>query len=185
MNLATAPDRAHRATRSGGVRLHHNVSYELAYGTHHDRQHRERGERALTILEDRFPGIAEEAADITDPPQLSRQAQTELEREQGDREDGGGDRRAGRQARQQGGRRRGAVRSTRQAAGRSLSLADSASGGWGTTIGDAFVWAAGLSIFYLLITKAAAAGKFALGVTNIARAIVSPHVDPLNPKGIS
>jgi hypothetical protein len=41
----------------------------------------------------------------------------------------------------------------------------------------------GLSLFYLFLTRAAAAGKLFQGFTSITRAVVSPVVDPLNPKG--
>lgn len=199
MNLATAPDRAQRATRKGAATLHHHVSYELAYGTHHDQQHRERGERALSILEDRFPGIAEEAANVTDPPQLSTRAKAEFERSTGSEDHGGDDHRPFSERYPQEYRRVRQLASERQrereqgprSAGRTARRASQAmgdigtGGGWSTTIGDAFVWAAGLSIFYLVITKAAATGKLALGASNVVRALVSPHVDPLNPKGIA
>jgi hypothetical protein len=36
------------------------------------------GERALTLLEDRFPGVLEAARQIEEPPSLSRQAATAL-----------------------------------------------------------------------------------------------------------
>ncbi|HEX5271320.1 MAG TPA: hypothetical protein VFW33_12560 [Gemmataceae bacterium] len=53
----------------------------------------------------------------------------------------------------------------------------------GELIGEIFLWGVGLSLFYLLLTRAAAVGKLFEGATNIARAVVSPVVDPLNPKG--
>ncbi len=54
---------------------------------------------------------------------------------------------------------------------------------WGETILDMFVWAAALSIGYLLITKVAAVGKLSEGASNAVRALVSPHIDPLAPGG--
>ena len=53
----------------------------------------------------------------------------------------------------------------------------------GGLISYAILGAIGLSILYLLLTRAAAIGKLSLGVANVTRAVVSPYVDPLNPKG--
>jgi hypothetical protein len=53
----------------------------------------------------------------------------------------------------------------------------------GELVGEIFLWGVGLSLFYLLLTRAGAVGKLFEGATNIARAVVSPVVDPLNPKG--
>lgn len=53
----------------------------------------------------------------------------------------------------------------------------------GELIGELFLWGVGLSLFYLVLTRAASVGKLFEGLTNIARAVVSPVVDPLNPKG--
>jgi hypothetical protein len=53
----------------------------------------------------------------------------------------------------------------------------------GELIGYAFIGGIVLSLFYLMLTRVAAVGKLFEGATNIARAVVSPVVDPLNPKG--
>lgn len=69
--------------------------------------------------------------------------------------------------------------------GRALEAASGAAvdTGWGTLAGQAILTALGLSLLYLFLTRAAAAGKIFEGTTNVVRAIVSPVVDPLNPKG--
>jgi hypothetical protein len=56
-------------------------------------------------------------------------------------------------------------------------------GGWSDLVGQFFLMGAVLSIFYLFLTRASAASKLWLGATNVVRAVVSPVVDPLNPKG--
>lgn len=53
----------------------------------------------------------------------------------------------------------------------------------GDLVGQLFMWGVGLSLFYLVLTRAGAIGKLFEGATNVARAVVSPVVDPLNPKG--
>lgn len=53
----------------------------------------------------------------------------------------------------------------------------------GELVGELFMWGVGLSLLYLLLTRAASVGKLFEGATNVARAVVSPVVDPLNPKG--
>jgi hypothetical protein len=57
--------------------------------------------------------------------------------------------------------------------------------GWGSTIVQIFSWGMGLSIAYLLLTRVAAVSKLAQGATNVARAVVSPAIDPLNPRGVT
>jgi len=53
--------------------------------------------------------------------------------------------------------------------------------GWGSLFLQMVVWGMGLSVAYLLLTHDTAVSKLALGATNTARAVVSPHIDPLNP----
>lgn len=73
-------------------------------------------------------------------------------------------------------------------AGRSVASAGSglldAAGGTsaGQLITQAFTWAIGLSIGYLLISRIGAAAGLVDGAVNVTRAVVSPHIDPLNPK---
>jgi hypothetical protein len=81
--------------------------------------------------------------------------------------------------------RRERARAAAGAAGRAGAAAfDAASDtSTGELVGEIFLWGVGLSLFYLLLTRAGAVGKLFEGATNIARAVVSPVVDPLNPKG--
>jgi X-X-X-Leu-X-X-Gly heptad repeat protein len=53
----------------------------------------------------------------------------------------------------------------------------------GELIEELILGGIGLSLFYLFLTRAAAAGKLFQGATNVVHAVVSPTVDPLNPKG--
>ena len=53
----------------------------------------------------------------------------------------------------------------------------------GELIGEFLMGGMALSIGYLLLTRAAAAGKLFQGATTAVRAVISPVVDPLNPKG--
>lgn len=53
----------------------------------------------------------------------------------------------------------------------------------GELVSDFFLWGAALSVGYLLLTRAAAVGKLFEGATSVARAVISPVVDPLNPRG--
>lgn len=54
---------------------------------------------------------------------------------------------------------------------------------WGSLFGQVILTGLGLSILYLFLTRAAAAGKLFQGATTAVRAVVSPVVDPLNPTG--
>jgi hypothetical protein len=56
---------------------------------------------------------------------------------------------------------------------------------WGATITQIFAWGMGLSLAYLLLTRVAAVSKLAEGATNLARTVVSPTIDPLNPRGVA
>jgi hypothetical protein len=55
-------------------------------------------------------------------------------------------------------------------------------GGWGSLLLDFFLWGMALSIGYLMITRIGAISKLWLGATNVTRAVISPTVDPLNPR---
>lgn len=57
--------------------------------------------------------------------------------------------------------------------------------GWGQLVGELFLWGIALSIGYLLLTGKGPKGvsKLFEGATNVTRAVISPAVDPLNPKG--
>jgi hypothetical protein len=80
--------------------------------------------------------------------------------------------------------RQGARSAAGAALGRAGGLASTAADtSWGQLVGEFFLWGALLSIGYLLITKAAATGKLFQGGATAVRAVVSPVVDPLNPKG--
>lgn len=81
-----------------------------------------------------------------------------------------------------------ATDTARTAAGGAGSLATSAASAatdssWGSLIGEMILTGMGLSIFYLFLTRARAASELVTGATNVVRAVVSPAVDPLNPKG--
>lgn len=54
---------------------------------------------------------------------------------------------------------------------------------WGELIGELFLWGMALSIGYLLLTHNKGVSKLFEGAANVTRAVVSPVVDPLNPKG--
>lgn len=85
-------------------------------------------------------------------------------------------------------RRERAVQATRTAAtagrragGQAIDTATDSS--WGQLFGGLILGGLGLSILYLFLTRAAAAGKLFQGAATVTRAVVSPVVDPLNPKG--
>jgi hypothetical protein len=74
MNLERAIDRPGLVTGpKSAARLYNNIEYELALG---EPSHRleDAGERALALLEGRFPGVREAARAIEEPPSLSPQA---------------------------------------------------------------------------------------------------------------
>ncbi|HWE11183.1 MAG TPA: hypothetical protein VG325_17675 [Solirubrobacteraceae bacterium] len=186
-------DRAHERARAvrtplQAARLHNDIDYELAMGEHNSDDERQ-GEVALRHLQGRFPGVEEAAREVDRPPALSRKAGETL----ASGGHGGRRRRASapparpRQRKldeRSGSSARGAAgRSPLSRAGSAASSAYDATGSWGQLVGDFFVWGAALSIGYLLITKAAATGKLFQGITNAVRAVISPHVDPLNPRG--
>lgn len=77
----------------------------------------------------------------------------------------------------------GAAAAVPAAAGAVGDLASEADESTGNLISYMILGGIGLSILYLLLTRAAATGKLALGASNVVRAVVSPTVDPLNPKG--
>lgn len=54
---------------------------------------------------------------------------------------------------------------------------------WGSLIGQTVLWGMGLSIVYLLLTHDKAVSELFLGASTIARGVISPATDPLNPKG--
>lgn len=59
------------------ARLYNDIEYELALGEPSDRLETI-GEHALTLLEERFPGVQEAARQIEQPPSLSRRASDAL-----------------------------------------------------------------------------------------------------------
>jgi len=70
------------------------------------------------------------------------------------------------------------------ATGRAVSTAASAAGDteWGGLLYQVFMWGVGLSALYLLLTHAKGPAELVKGATNVVRGVVSPVVDPLNPK---
>lgn len=74
MNLERANERARSVPGpKNAARLYNDIEYELALGEPDDRLETA-GEQALATLEDRFPGIREEAREIEEPPSVSRRA---------------------------------------------------------------------------------------------------------------
>jgi hypothetical protein len=74
MNLERAIERACSVTgRKTAARLYNDIEYELALGEPSDLLE-DAGERALALLDGRFPGVREAAREIDQPPSLSRQA---------------------------------------------------------------------------------------------------------------
>jgi hypothetical protein len=65
--------RGHVPGRKSAARLYNNIEYELAFGEP-DEPLEDVGERALALLERRFPGVREAALEIEEPPSLSRRA---------------------------------------------------------------------------------------------------------------
>lgn len=80
--------------------------------------------------------------------------------------------------------------STRRSSRRSVAsygsglLSSAGDSSWGQTLTQIFTWGIGLSIGYLLLTKARAVSGAVSGVTGFANSLVSPHIDPLNPGGV-
>lgn len=83
MNLAGAPDRARglsAGSSKAAARLYNDVEAELSLGNYTE-EDSEAGESALSILEERFPGVRSSAREVTDPPALSRGGKRELDRD--------------------------------------------------------------------------------------------------------
>ena len=62
-------------------------------------------------------------------------------------------------------------------------LSTAADTSWGGLLVDLFMAGVGLSIAYLVLTKTKGVSEIFTGGVNVTRAIISPHLDPLNPKG--
>jgi hypothetical protein len=78
MNLERAPEQAHKIRSArAAARLFNSIEFELALGDP-SRHLEAAGERALRILEQRFPGVQAAAREIEEPPSLSRRAGDEL-----------------------------------------------------------------------------------------------------------
>jgi len=80
--------------------------------------------------------------------------------------------------------RRSSTSSVRSAASYGSGVLDTiapATSGWGALIAEIFAWGIGLSLLGLLLGKAAGAANITTGVSSTVKAIVSPHIDPLNP----
>lgn len=187
MNLSTAVEKANAVTtEKQAARLYNNLEAELALGGGGSEESYEQGEEALRILARRFPGIDQAAHEVTQPPQLSNRAKRNMdeppreephERRAHSRRPAGSARR--RPAPRPAPARHSPARQVVSTAGDALDWAGDT--GWGDLIGSIFLSGVGLSIFYLLLTHDTAVSKLGLGATNIARAVISPHIDPLNP----
>lgn len=184
MKLATAEQRAEDVKGpKSAARLYNDIEAELALGAGGSEEDYEQGERALGILRARYPDVEAQAHGITEPPALSHRAK--------DNAYGGHE---GRQRRstphapkQPRAPRAPAPRSSSSHPARRASSAASSAASWAgdTSWGSLFGWmfmaGMGLSVFYLLLTHNKSVSELALGATNITRAVISPHVDPLNP----
>jgi hypothetical protein len=193
-NLDTAVDRARKVTGpKAAAKMYNDINHELELGAGGSEERYEQGEQALSELEERFPGIAGDAASITDPPGLSRGAGKRLHR--GDHRPALGTvtRRQHQREKQQPNRSsrqrlasataiHARPRSNRSWSARRFAqtgipaAADSGAQLLMRTIGGI----AGLSFFYLLLTpNGSRAVQFGSnGAVHALQAIVSP-VDPL------
>ena len=78
MNPERAIERAYNVRgRKSAARLYNEIEYELALGEPDERLEAA-GEQALTLLENRFPGVRNAAREIVEPPNLSRRANDAL-----------------------------------------------------------------------------------------------------------
>jgi hypothetical protein len=78
MNLERAIRRASSVPgHKSAARLYNDIEFELALGEPSDRLE-DACERALALLENRFPGVRDAAREIEDPPSLSRRASDAL-----------------------------------------------------------------------------------------------------------
>jgi hypothetical protein len=189
-------------TAKQAARLYNDLEQELSLGTYTE-DDADEAEQAISVLEQNWPGVKGAARNVTSPPKLSRSAWSNstggvpsssrpspapapaapstqkppaAQTTQGPRQSA---------PRPRPGRRSSSPRSRgpRFAPTPGAALAAADVGGWGSLFGQFMLWGIGLSIAYLALTKSTAIAKLGLGATNIARAVVSPSLDPLNPKG--
>ncbi len=199
--LHTAPDRAQRVTGpKAAAKLYNDIEYELALGNP-DPGDESAGEQALSTLRSRFPGVESAARDVDTPPKLSRRAGASV----------GGHEGRSRRANPTSSSRRTATTSRGSSAPRPRPTSSSGRGrqaagtvarqartygdrgteivtgetasSWGNLALNLVLGGVVLSIFYLLLTKAKGASGLVTGASHVVRAVVSPTVDPLNPKG--
>lgn len=156
-------------TAKQAARLYNNIEYELALGEH-PAEHQAEGERALRHLEEHFPGVKDQAREVTEPPATSRTASRNLRPPAPKPSPAPRPR-----------RRRPPAQRARQVVSAAYDAASDTTAG--ELVGQFVLGGLVLSIFYLFLTRAAAAGKLFQGATSVVRAVVSPVVDPLNPRG--
>lgn len=191
MNLSSAPERARSlgpGASKAAARLHNDIEAELALGSYSE-EDSEAGEEALRHLEATYPGVQHASRNITDPPALSRSAETTLDapppplqaRPRGQAHAGG---RVARATVVHATRRpaRGRARST---AGRLFDQTGIPAAGASATqlLMRTLGGIAGLAFAYVLLTPrgSQAISLASGGVTRSLAALASPAVDPLRP----
>jgi hypothetical protein len=184
VNLSRSLEHAQNVRgQKAAARLYNDIEQELALGEYTEDQADE-AERALAVLEERFADVRAQSRNVTEPPRISHSAKRRLNDSAGDA-DADESRPAPAPTPAAARPRSSSPRPRRSSlapnAGAALAAADV--GGWGSLFGQFMLWGIGLSIAYLALTKSSAIAKLGLGATNIARAVVSPSLDPLNPKG--
>jgi hypothetical protein len=194
MNLASAPGKAKglgAGADKAAARLYNDVEQELALGSYSE-DDADAGENALSILEERFPGVRTAARNVTDPPALSRSAKRQADgpgEDDRDDEDDSDERergvdRAPRSSRSSSGRGRNAARSSRRSSSSSALFARATGGAGGNVSSAVILGLQGLLIaglaYQVLQPKGAGALSDVLGaIEGGFQRIVQP-VDPFS-----
>ena len=203
MNLDNAEQQARNVSGpKSAAKLYNSINHELELGGGGSEDSYEAGERALDILEQRFPGVARQASEITTPPQLSRKAKSNLdEPHEGRRRSrpalGAVDPRRHRRESRGPGRtlkQRASSATAIHARPRKSSLPGGGPRFAQTGIPGAYESTAqmvmrsigaiaGIALLYVLVTPkgVAAVNLGSKGLTTGLQAIVSPSTDPLRP----
>ena len=195
MNLATAREQAAAVTtRHQAAKLHNDINHELEHGNY-SFEEAAPGEDALHHLQTRFPGVEDDAAEVTTPPRLSHRAKQNLDPPHGGRRrnptgtrrsgGGGGSRRSGTGSSSSGRTRSGSSgRPAYDGAGR--RIVERAAGTTGQDVSDTvitglqYLLAAGLAYFVVANPKGVGAFSSVLGtVGGGVRKFVAP-VDPFS-----
>jgi hypothetical protein len=190
VNLDRATERAESATTERqAASLYNDIEYELAFGDPNAAQEAE-GEQAISILERRFPGIQEQARDVTSPPHTSRTAsrnrrgETHSQRGESQRRPSSTPPRRAPQTRASAPRSRSSSPSPRSSGGRRASSSSGALAAAGASATDTILtgltWILLAGLGYFLLTPKGAGGLSTVlgGVIKGVDLIVQP-VDPL------